>query len=486
MKRSGHSARLRGSRSRRRRWRSTGCASGCAGWGGGGRRRRREQHQRADGQQPADGRPAAAHRGQLHQGDRHQGQLHGAAGERRPRQDQPGVLQPGRPVRRRLAEQLRDPDLRAAATGSPRWTTTSRPTPAFDQADILAPMTESLTGDDGKIYGEPFYGESSFLMYRKDVLDGQGHHDAGASPTWQQVADIAAQVDGAQPGHGRHLPARPARLGPGLRPADHGGQHLRRHLVQRGLDRPRSTRRSSRRPPSSTSTWSATHGENGAPQAGFTECLNNLIQGNVAMWYDATSRRRLARGRRLAGQGQDRLRRRAGRQDRELRLAVRLVVGHPAGQQEEGQRLEVHLLGVQQGVRGAGRRAARLVAGAGRQARLDLREPGVPRGGRRRSPSRPRQAIESADPRNPGVQPRPGDRHPVRRHPRVPRPRHPGLAGRQLGDRRADDASTRRWTRASSWPTTSRERYQQSTRATVRPAAQRRPLSRRRQPRRPA
>jgi sorbitol/mannitol transport system substrate-binding protein len=31
------------------------------------------------------------------------------------------------------------------------------------------------------------------------------------------------------------------------------------------------------------------HGENGAPQAGFTECLNNLIQGNVAMWYDATS-----------------------------------------------------------------------------------------------------------------------------------------------------------------------------------------------------
>src|SRR3712207_4608428 len=31
------------------------------------------------------------------------------------------------------------------------------------------------------------------------------------------------------------------------------------------------------------------HGEVGAPQAGFTECLNNLIQGNAAMWYDATS-----------------------------------------------------------------------------------------------------------------------------------------------------------------------------------------------------
>jgi sorbitol/mannitol transport system substrate-binding protein len=31
------------------------------------------------------------------------------------------------------------------------------------------------------------------------------------------------------------------------------------------------------------------HGERGAPQAGFTECLNNLTQGNAAMWYDATS-----------------------------------------------------------------------------------------------------------------------------------------------------------------------------------------------------
>ena len=31
------------------------------------------------------------------------------------------------------------------------------------------------------------------------------------------------------------------------------------------------------------------HGEAGAPQAGFTECLNNTQQGKTAMWYDATS-----------------------------------------------------------------------------------------------------------------------------------------------------------------------------------------------------
>src|SRR4051794_30967035 len=35
---------------------------------------------------------------------------------------------------------------------------------SFDQADILKPMTDSLKGADGKLYGVPFYGESSMLM----------------------------------------------------------------------------------------------------------------------------------------------------------------------------------------------------------------------------------------------------------------------------------------------------------------------------------
>ena len=52
---------------------------------------------------------------------------------------------------------------------------------------------------DGKIYGEPFYGESSFLMYRKDVFAAKGL-TMPANPTWHQVADLAAKVDGAQPG----------------------------------------------------------------------------------------------------------------------------------------------------------------------------------------------------------------------------------------------------------------------------------------------
>ena len=59
-------------------------------------------------------------------------------------------------------------------------------------------MVQSLSGDDGKVYGEPFYGESSFLMYRKDVMQDEGI-TVPAKPTWQEVADIAARADGAQP-----------------------------------------------------------------------------------------------------------------------------------------------------------------------------------------------------------------------------------------------------------------------------------------------
>jgi sorbitol/mannitol transport system substrate-binding protein len=158
--------------------------------------------------------------------------------------------------------------------------------PAFDQADILPSMTVSLSSG-GKIYGEPFYGESSFLMYRKDVLDAAGIQ-MPAHPTWQQVADIAAKVDGAQPGmKGICLRGQPGwgqvfaplttvvnTFGGTWFTKDWHAQVNRegfRNATQFYVDLVRA------------------HGETGAPQAGFAECLNDMVQGNVAMWYDATS-----------------------------------------------------------------------------------------------------------------------------------------------------------------------------------------------------
>jgi sorbitol/mannitol transport system substrate-binding protein len=158
--------------------------------------------------------------------------------------------------------------------------------PGFDQADILASMTASLSSG-GKIYGEPFYGESSFLMYRKDVLHAAGIQ-MPANPTWQQVADIAAKVDGAKPGmKGICLRGQPGwgqvfaplttvvnTFGGTWFTKDWQAQVNRegfRNATQFYVDLVRA------------------HGETGAPQAGFAECLNDMVQGNVAMWYDATS-----------------------------------------------------------------------------------------------------------------------------------------------------------------------------------------------------
>ncbi|MFF5084905.1 ABC transporter substrate-binding protein [Actinoplanes sp. NPDC000266] len=158
---------------------------------------------------------------------------------------------------------------------------------AFNQADILKPMTTSLTADDGKLYGEPFYGESSFLMFRKDVLEAQGVQ-MPANPTWQQVAQIAAQVDNKQPGmRGICLRGQPG-WGQIFAPLTtvvntFGGTWFEKDWTAK-VDSPEFT--------AATKFYVdlvRAHGENGAPQAGFTECLNNLVQGNVAMWYDATS-----------------------------------------------------------------------------------------------------------------------------------------------------------------------------------------------------
>ncbi|WP_232660714.1 ABC transporter substrate-binding protein [Pseudonocardia sp. TRM90224] len=159
--------------------------------------------------------------------------------------------------------------------------------PGFDQADILAPMRTSLTGDDGKIYGQPFYGESSFLMYRKDVLQ-----DAGitmpAKPTWQEVADIAAKVDGAQPGMAgiclRGQPGWGQVFAPLTTVVNTFGGTWFTEDWQARVDSPEFTKAVQ-----FYVDLVREHGETGAPQAGFTECLNNLIQGNAAMWYDATS-----------------------------------------------------------------------------------------------------------------------------------------------------------------------------------------------------
>ncbi|MFF7656205.1 ABC transporter substrate-binding protein [Streptomyces sp. NPDC007983] len=158
---------------------------------------------------------------------------------------------------------------------------------SFDKADLLKPTVQSLTGSDGKLYALPFYGESSMLMYNKAVMKAKGI-TVPERPTWQQIADIAAKVDGAEPGM--------------------KGICLRGLAGWGELGAPLTSMVNTFGGTWFTKDWKAQvnsggfkqatkfyvdlvreHGEAGAPQAGFTECLNALSQKKVAMWYDATS-----------------------------------------------------------------------------------------------------------------------------------------------------------------------------------------------------
>ena len=225
-------------------------------------------------------------------------------------------------------------------------------------------------------------------------------------PTWQQVADLAAQVDGKQPGmKGICLRGQPG-WGQVFAPLttvvntfggtwfneglDAGGQ---RAGVQGGhqfyVDLVRA------------------HGENGAPQAGFTECLNNMIQGNVAMWYDATSAAGSLEADDSPVKGKIGYVAAPVVETAELRLALRLVLGHPAGQRRR--RTTPGSSSPGRPARSTRNWSARSSAGPAcppasaprpTRTRSTCRRP-------RRSPSRPRRPSRPPTRANPGVQPRP-------------------------------------------------------------------------------
>ncbi len=63
---------------------------------------------------------------------------------------------------------------------------------AYDVNDILPAMRGGLS-HEGKLYAAPFYGESSMIMYRKDLVADAGM-TMGDNPSWGHIRDIAAAV----------------------------------------------------------------------------------------------------------------------------------------------------------------------------------------------------------------------------------------------------------------------------------------------------
>ena len=63
----------------------------------------------------------------------------------------------------------------------------------YDVDDILPAMRDGLS-HDGTLYAAPFYGESSMIMYRTDLMEEAGMEMPDA-PTWEFIREAAAAMD---------------------------------------------------------------------------------------------------------------------------------------------------------------------------------------------------------------------------------------------------------------------------------------------------
>ncbi|OGB28827.1 MAG: sugar ABC transporter substrate-binding protein [Burkholderiales bacterium RIFCSPLOWO2_12_FULL_61_40] len=76
--------------------------------------------------------------------------------------------------------------------GKKGWLTELKTDAAYDVDDLLPAMRNGLSVG-GKLFAAPFYGESSMLMYRKDLADKAGVK-VSDHPTWAQVKELAAKI----------------------------------------------------------------------------------------------------------------------------------------------------------------------------------------------------------------------------------------------------------------------------------------------------
>lgn len=205
--------------------------------------------------------------------------------------------------------QMEEGDLRAAVTADvasgagqydivtvgayevPQWgaqgwltdLTDSLADPEYDVDDLLAPVRENLTVD-GKQYAVPFYGESSILMYNKEVFDAAGITISN-NPTWQEIAEYANAVKTDEMA-GICLRGKPG-WGDLFAPLTTVVQTFGGTWYDENWDAQVDS-------PEFTEAVNfyvdllESAGEPDPVSHSFTECLNLLTEGKAAMWYDAS------------------------------------------------------------------------------------------------------------------------------------------------------------------------------------------------------
>jgi sorbitol/mannitol transport system substrate-binding protein len=156
--------------------------------------------------------------------------------------------------------------------------------PSYDASDLLPPVAKSLSYN-GDLYAVPFYGESSMLYYRKDLLKAAGI-TMPLHPTWTQVASFAAKLN--QPGKVAGICLRGlAGWGDNMASLDtvvntFGGEWFNSSW------QPQLTSPAFENATNFYVNLVRKDGESGASNDSFNQLLTLYGQGKCAMWYDST------------------------------------------------------------------------------------------------------------------------------------------------------------------------------------------------------
>ncbi|MCR6502890.1 sugar ABC transporter substrate-binding protein [Shinella sp. CPCC 101442] len=156
----------------------------------------------------------------------------------------------------------------------------------YDYADLLEPIKAGLTVD-GKLYAVPFYTESSFTLYRKDLFEAAGL-TMPEQPTYEQIKEFAAKLtDKDKQQYGICLRGKPGwgenMAFVGTMVNAYGGRWF-------DMDwKPQLNSDAWKKAITDYVALLSQYGPQGATANGFNENQTLFATGHCAMWIDATS-----------------------------------------------------------------------------------------------------------------------------------------------------------------------------------------------------
>ncbi len=154
----------------------------------------------------------------------------------------------------------------------------------YDVDDILEPVRTAISVDD-KQYAVPFYGESSILMYNKEIFAAAGVPELPNEPTWQEVREAAVAIHSPETA-GICLRGKPG-WGDLFAPLTTVVQTFGGAWYDENWDA-QVNGQGFKDGVNFYVDLLAEAGEADPVSNSFTECLNLLSTGKVAMWYDAS------------------------------------------------------------------------------------------------------------------------------------------------------------------------------------------------------